>query len=170
MKFTELFLKGAYLIEMEPHIDERGHFARTFCAKEFADHGLVTNFVQCSTSFNKEKGTMRGMHYQEEPYAETKIVRCARGSIYDVMIDIRPDSPTYNQWYGEELTADNGKMLYIPKGFSHGFQTLVNDSEVFYQIDNYYVPESARVMGYDDNHIKWPIRATIISPRDQLLC
>lgn len=151
MRLIELPLKGAYLIELEPHYDERGYFSRTFCAEEFAKHGLVTNFVQMSTSFNLKKGQIRGMHYQEEPYGETKVVRCTRGSIYDVMIDLRQDSPTFNKSYGTELTADNGKMFYIPKGFAHGFKTLEDNTEVFYMMDQVYVKEAAR----ETNPIKW---------------
>jgi dTDP-4-dehydrorhamnose 3,5-epimerase len=144
MKFTTLALAGAYLIEMEPHIDERGYFARTFCMHEFEAHGLITHFAQMSTSFNHKKGQIRGMHYQEAPYGETKIVRCTRGAIYDVILDIRPDSSTYMQSYGTILTPDNGKMFYIPKGFAHGFKTLEDNTEVFYMMDEFYHPESAR--------------------------
>ena len=144
MKFTSLPLAGAYIIEFDKHIDERGYFARTFCKQEFAAYGLVTDFIQMSTSFNKTKGQIRGMHYQEEPYAETKIVRCTRGAIYDVMVDLRKDSPTYNEWYGEVLSADNGKMFYIPKGMAHGFKTLEDNTELFYMMDQVYVKEAAR--------------------------
>lgn len=153
MKFTPLPLNGAYIIELDKHIDERGYFARIFCKQEFAIYDLVTDFVQMSTSFNKNKGQIRGMHYQEEPYAETKIVRCTSGSIYDVMIDLRKDSPTYNQWYGEILSADNGKMFYIPKGFAHGYKTLEDHTELFYIMDQVYVKEAAR----ESSHEKWRI-------------
>jgi dTDP-4-dehydrorhamnose 3,5-epimerase len=148
MTFKELPLKGAYLIELDKHIDERGYFARTFCKQEFTTHGLVTDFIQMSTSFNKNRGQIRGMHYQEEPYAETKIVRCTKGSIYDVMVDLRKGSPTYNQWYGEELSADNGKMFYIPKGFAHGYKTLKDDTEIFYMMDEVYIKEAARELNH----------------------
>lgn len=144
MKFIPLPLLGAYLIELEPHRDSRGSFARTFCVKEFEKHHLVNQFVQMSTSFNPQKGQIRGMHFQEEPYAETKVVRCVRGAIYDVMIDLRPDSATFNQWYGEKLSMDNGKMFYIPKGFAHGYQTLEENTEILYMMDEYYVKEAAR--------------------------
>lgn len=144
MKFTPLPLQGAFLIEMEPKHDERGYFARTFCTKEFAQHHLVTDFIQCSTSFNHKKGLIRGMHYQAAPHEETKLVRCTKGGIHDVIIDIREDSPTFQQWYGIDLTAENGKMLYIPKGFAHGYQVLEDNSEVFYMMDTAYVPEAAR--------------------------
>jgi len=149
MKFTELPLKGAYLIELDKHVDERGYFARTFCVEEFGKHGLVTNFIQTSTSFNHRKGQIRGMHYQEDPYGETKIVRCTSGAIYDVMIDLRKESKTYNQWFGTELSATNGKMFYIPKGFAHGFKTLEDNTEIFYMMDQVYVKDAAREIGYE---------------------
>lgn len=149
MKFTPLFLQGAFLIEQERNDDERGYFARTFCKDEFSAHGLVTDFIQMSTSFNKAKGQIRGMHFQESPHEETKIVRCTQGAIYDVMLDLRPNSPTYNQWYGEELSAANGKMFYIPKGFAHGYKTLEDNTELFYMMDQVYVKESAREISVD---------------------
>lgn len=144
MKFTPLFLQGAFLIEQERNDDERGYFARTFCKDEFSAHGLVTDFIQMSTSFNKAKGQIRGMHFQESPREETKIVRCTQGAIYDVMLDLRPNSPTYNQWYGDNLSAANGKMFYIPKGFAHGYKTLEDNTELLYMMDQVYVKESAR--------------------------
>lgn len=149
MKFTSLSVIGAYLIELELKVDERGSFARTFCTKEFEKHGLVTNFVQMSTSFNYHKGQIRGMHYQEDPYAETKIVRCTSGSIYDMMLDLRKDSPTFNKWSGEILSATNGKMLYIPKGVAHGYKTLEDNTEIFYMMDEYYKPEAAKEINFD---------------------
>ena len=148
MKFTALPLQGAYVIELELHVDDRGYFARTFCAKEFSDHDLVTDFIQMSTSFNAKKDQIRGMHYQEAPDEETKIVRCTRGAVYDVMIDLRKDSPTYNQWHGEVLSADNYKMFYIPKGFAHGYKTLEDNTELFYMMDQVYVKEAAREIDY----------------------
>lgn len=160
MLFTELSLKGAYLIELEPRHDERGHFARTFCSKEFATHGLITNFVQCSTSHNLQKGLIRGLHFQAEPYQETKLVRCTQGAIFDVIVDLRNDSPTYKKWYGVELTATNGKMLYIPKDFAHGFQVIENKSDVFYMMDEFYVPGSAREISpfsTEINTLRWPL-------------
>jgi dTDP-4-dehydrorhamnose 3,5-epimerase len=144
MKLTPLPLQGAFLIEQERHHDERGFFARTFCTEEFKAHGLVTEWVQMSTSFNIPKGQIRGMHYQELPYGETKIVRCTQGAIYDVMLDLRPDSPTYNQWHGEVLSSENGKMFYIPKGFAHGYKTLEKNTELFYMMDQMYIKEAAR--------------------------
>lgn len=144
MKFTPLSLKGAYLIEMDKHVDERGYFARTFCVEEFLKHGLVTNFIQMSISFNHEKGQTRGMHYQEAPYEETKIVRCTKGSVYDIILDLRKNSPTYKQWYGEILSEENGKTFYIPKGFAHGYKTLEANTELFYMMDEIYVKDAAR--------------------------
>lgn len=149
MRFTPLPLKGAYLIEMDKHVDERGYFSRMFCTHEFEEHGLVSNFIQMSTSFNIQKCQIRGMHYQEAPWQETKIVRCTRGAIYDVMVDLRPDSPTYKQWYGDVLSAENGKMFYIPKNFAHGYKTLEDDTEIFYMMDQVYVKEAAREMDWE---------------------
>jgi dTDP-4-dehydrorhamnose 3,5-epimerase len=168
MKFTETELKGAYLIEPEPLHDERGFFARAFCEHEFAAHGLETRFVQCSISFNHRKGTLRGMHYQSPPHEETKIVRCTNGAIYDVIVDLRSDSPAYRKWIGVELSAENRLMLYIPKGFAHGFQTLADDCEVFYQISEFYDPQTARVQRWDDpsSGIRWPLTPTVMSQRD----
>ena len=154
MKFTPLPLSGAYLIELEPHNDERGYFARTFCAEEFQKHGLATNFIQMNTSFNKKKGQIRGMHYQEPPYEETKVVRCTLGSVYDVMLDLRKDSPTYKQWYGETLSDTNGKMFYIPKGFAHGYKTLKNNTELFYMMNQVYVSEAASEMSFKKEYLK----------------
>tara|TARA_B000000565_G_scaffold255654_1_gene236978 strand:+ start:18723 stop:19181 length:459 start_codon:yes stop_codon:yes gene_type:complete len=144
MKFTPLPIDGAYLIEMEPRHDERGFFARTFCKEEFEKRGLIGNFIQMSTSFNKTKGQIRGMHYQEAPFEETKIVRCTKGSIYDVMLDLRKESPTYNQWYGDTLSENNGKMFYLPKGLAHGYKTLEDNTELFYMMDQVYNQKSAR--------------------------
>lgn len=162
MLYTELPLRGAYLLELNLHQDERGYFARTFCANDFAAHGLVHKYVQCSTSFNLHKGLIRGMHYQAAPYQETKVVRCTQGAIYDVLIDLRPDSATYKKSYGITLTASNGKALYIPKDFAHGFQVLQNNSEVFYMMDTFYVPESAREISpfsEEIHSLKWPLPA-----------
>ena len=149
MKFIALPLAGAYLIELELRVDERGHFARTFCKAEFEQHGLISDFLQISTSLNTKAGQIRGMHYQEAPYAETKIVRCTRGAIYDVMIDLRKNSPTFNQWYGTELSADNGIMFYIPKGFAHGYKTLVANTEILDMMDEVYVKEAAMEVSAD---------------------
>lgn len=157
MKFKELPLKGAFLIEMDRKQDERGHFARTFCTKEFETQGLISHFVQCSTSFNLKKGLIRGMHFQVSPYAETKIVRCTQGSIYDVIIDLRENSPTYQKSYGVCLSAENGDTLYIPKGFAHGYQVLQDHSEVFYMMDEFYVPEAAREISPFSKEIDLPV-------------
>ena len=169
MRFTETRLKGAFIIEPERLEDERGFFARTFCQKEFEAHGLNPRMVQCNISYNKHKGTLRGMHYQAAPMAEAKLVRCTRGAIYDVIIDLRPESPTYCQWLAEELNAENSKMIYIPEGFAHGFQTIEGDTEVFYQMSEFYSPEHARGVRWDDSAfgIEWPLDMKMISEKDK---
>jgi dTDP-4-dehydrorhamnose 3,5-epimerase len=156
--FTETGLKGAYLIEPEPHIDDRGFFARLWCRDEFEAHGLETRHMQSSMSYNAHSGTLRGMHYQVAPHEEVKIVRCAKGSIFDVIIDLRSNSPTFRQHFAAELTAANRRMLYIPRQFAHGFQTLEDDTEVIYQMSEFYHPESARGLRWDDPAfgISWP--------------
>jgi dTDP-4-dehydrorhamnose 3,5-epimerase len=168
MIFQETKLKGAFVIEPERIEDERGFFARTFCEKEFAAHGLVTRFVQCNISFNASRGTLRGMHYQTAPHEEVKLVRCTLGALFDVIVDIRRDSPTFGHWTSVELTSDNRKALYIPKGFAHGFQTLADNTEVFYQMSEFYHPESARGFRWDDDniHIQWPMQPLSISSSD----
>ncbi len=169
MKFIETKLKGAYLLEPECLEDERGFFARTFCQKEFKMHGLNTNVAQCNISFNKKKGTLRGMHYQIAPYKEAKLVSCPRGVIYDVIIDLRPDSASYCQWFAVVLSAENYKMLYVPEGFAHGFQTLEDNTVVFYQMSEFYHPECARGVRWDDPvfGIEWPLLNPIISEKDK---
>jgi len=168
MIFTETKLKGSYIIEPERVKDERGFFARTFCREEFKSHSLNPNLVQCNISYNKKKGTLRGMHYQIAPHEEAKLVSCIRGSIYDVIIDVRPDSLTYGQWIAIELTALI-KMLYVPEGFAHGFQSLEDDTLVFYQMSEFYHPESARGIRWDDPifAIQWPISDKIMSDKDK---
>ena len=168
MKFLPLELPGVFLIEPEPIADDRGFFARTWCSREFADRGLVAAIAQCSLSFNRRKGTLRGMHYQAPPHEEVKIVRCTAGAIYDVVIDLRPGSPTRGRWLGVELSAANHRHLYVPAGFAHGFQTLADDTEVFYQISQFYHPESARGLRYDDPAfgIRWPLGDITVSERD----
>lgn len=168
MVFTETKLKGAFIIEPEFLRDERGFFARTWCRQEFTSHGLNPRLVQCNISFNRRKGTLRGMHYQATPHAEAKLVRCTRGSIYDVIIDLRPESPTFKQWAASELTESNRLMLYIPEGFAHGFQTLEDDTEVFYQMSEFYHPESARGIRWDDPAflITWPLSCLTVSTKD----
>ncbi len=170
MKFIETPLKDSYIIEIEPIADERGFFARTWCENEFKKRGLNPKIVQCNISFNNKKGTLRGMHYQAKPHEEAKLVRCTRGSIYDVIIDLREDSSSYKQWFGIELNQENNKMLYIPEGFAHGFQTLENNSEVFYQMSNFYYPESSKGVSYKDPCLKisWPLEITLISEKDRL--
>lgn len=169
MIFKETRLAGAFLLEPERKTDERGYFARTFCEREFAQHGLHTRYVQCNVSFNQRKGTLRGMHFQAAPHEEAKLVSCIRGAIYDVIIDLRPGSKTYRRHVGETLSAGNGKAFYIPEGFAHGFQTLEDDSEVFYQMSQFYFPEAARGVRWDDPAfgIEWPPAERIIIPRDR---
>jgi dTDP-4-dehydrorhamnose 3,5-epimerase len=169
--FQPLKLAGAYRIEPELMVDERGAFARRFCADEFRAHGLESDLLQRSISVNLRAGTLRGMHFQAPPYLETKIVRCTRGAVFDVMVDLRQASPTYGQWHGEELTAENHLMLYIPRGFAHGFQCLVDNSEVDYEITPAYVPGASSGFRFDDPSlaINWPMAGVIISERDKAL-
>ncbi|NWJ96738.1 MAG: dTDP-4-dehydrorhamnose 3,5-epimerase [Chloroflexi bacterium] len=168
MIFNETRLKGAFILEPKLLEDERGFFARTWCEREFEEHGLNPRLVQCNISYNKRKGTLRGMHYQVAPYAEAKLVRCTSGAIYDVIIDLRPESTTFKQWVGVELTAHNRLELYIPEGFAHGFQSLEDNSEVFYQMSQFYQAEAARGVRWDDPTfgISWPISQKTISQRD----
>jgi dTDP-4-dehydrorhamnose 3,5-epimerase len=167
--FTETPLAGAFVIEPELLEDPRGFFARTWCGREFETRGLVARIAQCSTSFNKRKGTLRGMHYQTPPFAETKIVRCTRGSMHDVIIDLRPSSSTFTRHFSIVLTAENRKMLYVPAGFAHGFQTLEDDTEVFYQISEFYSSQHARGVRWDDPAfgIGWPNDERTIVDRDR---
>ena len=169
MEFRQTELPGVYLIEPQRLADERGFFARTFCARELGERGLATEIAQSSVSFNPTQGTLRGMHYQAAPHGETKIIRCTRGAIWDCLIDLRPDSPTYKRWVGERLTADNHKLFYVPEGIAHGFLTLEPDSEVFYEISTFYVPEAARGVRWDDPAfgIEWPGEPRLLSERDR---
>jgi dTDP-4-dehydrorhamnose 3,5-epimerase len=169
MRFLATELAGAFIIEPQPSADERGLFARTFCAAEFAEHGLATEFVQCSTSFNRKRGTLRGLHYQLQPAAEVKLVRCTAGAISDVVVDLRPDSPTHGKHILVELTAENRRALYIPEMFAHGFQTVVDDAEVFYQISEFYAPDHSTGVRFDDPKlgIRWPLPVTSISDKDR---
>ena len=169
MIFTPTPLAGAFLIEPEPIPDARGLFARTWCQRELQAHGLDGALAQCSTSFNKRKGTLRGMHYQAPPFAETKIVRCTRGAIHDVIIDLRADSLTFMRHFAVILSADSRKAVYIPTGFAHGFQTLEDDSEVLYQISQFYSPEHSRGVRWDDPAfgIAWPPDERTMSDRDR---
>jgi dTDP-4-dehydrorhamnose 3,5-epimerase len=167
--FKPTDLPGAFLIEPDRRADVRGYFARTYCEKEFADQGLDPHISQCSVSFNHRKGTLRGMHYQCAPFEEVKVVRCNRGSIYDVIIDLRRDSLAYKKWFAARLDEENGKMLYIPKGFAHGFQTLVDNTEVFYQMSRVFSADHARGVRWDDPafSIAWPEAERIILDRDR---
>jgi dTDP-4-dehydrorhamnose 3,5-epimerase len=168
MIFTETELKGAYIIELEPLEDDRGFFARSFCQREFEKQSLNFCVVQCNVSYNKKKGTLRGMHYQVPPHEEAKLVSCIRGTIYDVIIDLRPDSSTYCQWFALELSSENYKMLYVPEGFTHGFQTLEDNTVVFYQMSEIYHPECARGARWDDPAfgIRWPLPNRVMSKKD----
>ena len=159
MRFQPTPLAGAYVIEPEPSEDERGAFMRTFCREEFGVQGLITEFVQCNVSYNLHKATLRGLHYQKPPHEEGKLVRCTAGAIFDVIVDIRPDSQTYCRWFAAELTQQNRLALYIPPGFAHGFQTLVDHSEVFYQMTEYYRPQSGAGLRWNDPAfgIQWPL-------------
>lgn len=169
MIFSPTKLPGIWIVDPEKHEDERGFFARTWCRREFEERGLNPNLVQCSVSFNRKKGTLRGIHRQISPHAESKTVRCTRGAIYDVAVDLRPDSPAYKQWTAVELNSDNGRMLYIPEGCGHAFQTLTDDTEVFYQISEFYFPELSRGILYSDSAlaIPWPVANPILSERDR---
>lgn len=169
MRFASVRLPGAYLIEPEFISDERGFFARTYCSNEFKEKGLNPNLVQCNVSYNMRRGTLRGMHFQRAPHAEAKLVRCTQGSIYDVIIDLRPDSQTFSQWFGAELSAENRKALYIPEGFAHGFITLQDDTEVLYQMSEFFHSECAAGVRWNDQafSIQWPEAVQVISDRDQ---
>ncbi len=169
MIFNETRLAGTYVVELERHEDERGYFARTFGADEFGRAGLNPAVAQCSTSFNRLAGTVRGLHFQAPPHAECKLVRCTRGAIFDVAVDLRKSSPTYCQWFAVELTPDGGRMLYIPEGLAHGFQALEDETEVAYQISAEYAPTHAGGVRWDDPvfGIQWPLAVTTISERDR---
>ncbi len=169
MKFTKTPLPGAYIIDLEKIGDDRGFFARVFCKKEFSQHELETEFVQINNSLSAQKGTLRGMHYQLDPHAEVKVVRCIKGRLWDVILDIRPNSPTFGQWFGAELSAENRRMMYVPKGFAHGFVTLEDDTEAFYLVSAYYAPEFERGIRWNDPKfgIEWPIEPVIISDKDR---
>ena len=168
MIFSETKLKGAFVVDIEPRHDERGLFARSFCAQEFSDHGLESHFVQCNVSRNVKKGTVRGMHFQKAPFEEGKLVRCTHGRIFDVIVDLRPESESRLDWYGIELSDENHRALYIPPGFAHGFQTMEGNSEVFYQMTEFYHEECSTGVRWNDPAIaiEWPFADPIISPRD----
>ena len=169
MEFRKTKLPDVFEIRIESHFDERGFFARTWCQDEFEKHGLDTRIVQCSISYNEHKGTLRGMHYQAHPFCEAKVVRCTAGAIYDVALDLRPQSSTYLQWVAAVLSSKERNMLYIPEGFAHGFLTLEDKSEVLYQMSERYHPEASRGLRWDDNafQISWPDKVRVISERDR---
>ena len=169
MIFTETKLPGAFIIEIKQLVDDRGFFGRSWCQNEMTDHGLNGNVVQANTSRSKTKGTLRGMHYQKHPYEETKLIRCTKGAIFDVIVDLRKDSPTYLQWFGIELTEENYKMLYVPEKFAHGFITLQDNSEVTYMVTEFYTPGSEAGLRYNDPrlNIQWPGAITVISDKDK---
>lgn len=168
MLFTPTKLSGAYQIDLDRQADSRGFFARTFCEREFAEHGLPLRYPQSNASFNEKAGTLRGMHYQAAPHREAKLVRCTRGAVYDVIIDLRVDSPTRFEWVGVELSADNGTALFVPVGFAHGFITLSDASEVSYQMSEFYQPGAARGVRWNDPRfaIRWPRQPSVLSERD----
>ena len=169
MRYRETRIPGVHLVEPERLEDERGFFARTWCAEEFAGRGLNANIAQCGTSYNRQAGTLRGLHYQTAPHAEEKLVRCTRGAIFDVAVDLRPESPTLHEWLGVELSADNRRQLYVPAGCAHGFLTLADDTEVFYQLSASHHPESARGARWNDPllNIRWPSEVRVISQPDR---
>jgi len=170
MIFTPTPLAGAFLVELEKRGDERGFFARAFCEREFAAQGLPTHFVQVNDSHSAQRGTLRGMHYQLAPKAETKLVRCIRGALYDVILDLRQGSPSFGQSFGAELSAANRRMLVVPKGFAHGFITLADDTEAFYFVDEFYAPELERGVRWDDPRfaIRWPLAPAVLSDKDRV--
>lgn len=168
MIFTEGALRGPYVIDLEKHQDHRGFFARAFCQREFAEHGLAEDMVQTNVSFSARRGTLRGMHYQRPPHEEAKLIRCTRGALYDVIVDVRPDSDTYGEWMGVELSADTHRMFYVPEGFAHGFLTLEDDTEVVYQVSAFYTPGAEQGLRHDDPAlgIEWPAPVQVISEKD----
>ena len=169
MKFTETELPGAWFVDVEPHSDERGFFARTWCRREFEEHGIDSDFVQASVSYNRVAGTLRGMHFQRAPFDETKLVRCVSGAIYDVIVDLRRDGETFGRSLGVELSAANRRALLVPKGFAHGFVTLEDNSEILYQISAFYTPGHAGGLRYDDPalSIEWPVPIRVINDKDR---
>jgi dTDP-4-dehydrorhamnose 3,5-epimerase len=169
MNFSETPLRGAYLIDLEKRGDDRGFFARAFCEREFEQQRLVTRFVQMNNSLSAQRGTLRGMHYQLAPRAETKLIRCIRGALFDVVLDLRKDSSTFGKSFGAELSAENRRMMYVPKGFAHGFVTITDDAEVLYLVDEFYAPEQERGVRWNDPAfgIEWPIPPVIVSEKDR---
>ena len=171
MLFTETKLAGSYVIEIEKLEDERGFFSRSWDTLEFKKKGLETNFVQCNISFNQKKGTLRGLHFQEKPYGENKLVRCTQGKVFEVLVDLRIDSSTYGKWIDVILSSENHKMVYVPEGFALGFQTLEDNTELFYQMSQFYNPSHSKGVIWNDPNLKisWPLNPTVISKKDQIL-
>jgi dTDP-4-dehydrorhamnose 3,5-epimerase len=169
MHFTETDLTGAWMIDPSPHADERGRFLRAWCAKEFAEHGIDFLPVQANLGFSVQKGTVRGMHFQEAPALEAKLVRCTRGAIFDVVLDLRPESQSYGKWYGKELSAQNGRMIYVPEQCAHGYQTLEDSTEMYYMTSAFYTPKAVRGVRFDDPAfgIEWPLAITVVSEQDR---
>ncbi len=169
MRFAETGLDGAIVIDPSPHEDDRGRFMRAWCAREFAEHGLHFVPVQANMGFSVQKGTIRGMHYQTAPAPEAKLVRCTRGAIFDVALDLRPNSPTYRRWFGIELTAENSRMLYVPENCAHGYQTLEQCTEMYYMTSTFYEPAAVRGVRFDDPafNIRWPLDASVVSEQDR---
>jgi dTDP-4-dehydrorhamnose 3,5-epimerase len=171
MIFTETPLSGAFAIDQERRADERGYFTRVFCSREFLAHGLEDRFIQSNISMTRRKGSIRGLHLQWRPHQEVKLVRCPRGSLFDVIVDLRPASPTFGRWFGAELSAQNGRMMYVPRGFAHGFQTLEDDVEISYQVSAEYAPHAEGGLRFDDSTvgIDWPLPGASVSERDRAL-
>ena len=169
MIFSEGPLSGPYVIDLEKHRDSRGFFARAYCQREFAEHGLAQDMVQTNVSFSEKRGTLRGMHYQNPPHQEAKLIRCTRGRLYDVIVDVRPGSDTYGQWMGVELSAESHRMFYVPEGFAHGFLTLEDETEAVYQVSAFYAPGAEQGLRYDDPAlgIEWPAAVRVISEKDR---
>jgi dTDP-4-dehydrorhamnose 3,5-epimerase len=169
VRFTELQVAGAFVVDPDPVSDDRGSFARVFCAEEFAEHGLETTIVQGNLSSNHHRGTLRGMHFQRAPHQETKLVRCVSGALFDVVIDLRPDSPTFRRWAAAELTADNGRALYVPRGCAHGFQTLEDGTAALYDVSAPYTPDAEGGVRFDDPAfgVEWPLPVELISDKDR---
>ena len=169
MRFNKSDVSGAIVIDPSPHHDSRGRFLRAWCTQEFADHGIDFLPVQANMGCSSKRGTLRGMHYQEAPALEAKLVRCVRGAMFDVVLDLRPASPTYGKWYGVELTAENGRMLYLPEGCAHGYQTLEDDTEMYYMTSAFYAPQAVRGVRFDDPafQIQWPLPAVAVSEQDR---
>jgi dTDP-4-dehydrorhamnose 3,5-epimerase len=169
MHFKDTDVAGAKVIDPSPHQDDRGRFMRAWCTREFAEHGVNFLPVQANMGFSVRKGTVRGMHFQQAPALEAKLVRCTRGSMFDVALDVRPESPSYGKWYGAELSAENGRMLYVPEGCAHGYQTLEERTEMYYMTSEFYTPSAARGVRFDDPAfgIRWPLSVTVVSEQDR---